>query len=108
MVSAFILIATGAGVFIGQMLAGWVGPATDWRLPFVIVSAPAIVIAVVMLFTTKEPPRGVCEEALIGQQTADGSCPVYSERISWAKVKVLMKVPSNWLIVMQVRRVWGR
>lgn len=74
-------------------------------MPFVIVSAPAIVIAFVMLLTTKEPPRGVCEEAIQAQGGggADGSpLAVYSERITWAKVRVLMKVPSNWLIVIQV------
>lgn len=87
-------------MFIGQMLAGWIGPATDWRWPFVIISAPAIVVAFVVLFTTEEPPRGVCEDAL--RQGPGDEVAVYSERISWAKVKVLMKVPSNWLIVLQV------
>ncbi|GAX82743.1 hypothetical protein CEUSTIGMA_g10169.t1 [Chlamydomonas eustigma] len=101
MVSAFILIATGAGVFVGQMLAGLIGPAAGWRLPFVIISVPAIMVACVMQLTTQEPPRGVCEEALQGRQGADGEVLTYNERISWAKVKLLMRVPSNWLIVMQ-------
>lgn len=46
------------------------------------------------------PQLGVCEEAL--QDVADQV--VYSERITWPKMKQLMRVPTNWLIVLQVRQ----
>ena len=97
--SAYVTIATGAGVGIGQMLSGWIGPATDWRVPFTVVAAPALVVAFIMLWTTKDPPRGVCEEALQGQ-LADGG-QAYSEKVSWAKVKRLLRSPSNWIIILQ-------
>lgn len=40
------------------------GPSIGWRWPFIIVAAPAVVCAVLMLLTVKEPPRGASEDAL--------------------------------------------
>ena len=40
------------------------GPSIGWRWPFIIVAAPAVVCAFLMLFTVKEPPRGASEDAL--------------------------------------------
>eukprot|EP00195_Chlamydomonas_chlamydogama_P007517 CAMPEP_0202907246 /NCGR_PEP_ID=MMETSP1392-20130828/41834_1 /ASSEMBLY_ACC=CAM_ASM_000868 /TAXON_ID=225041 /ORGANISM="Chlamydomonas chlamydogama, Strain SAG 11-48b" /LENGTH=249 /DNA_ID=CAMNT_0049596059 /DNA_START=60 /DNA_END=805 /DNA_ORIENTATION=+ len=31
LVSAFVQIATGAGIFVGQALSSWIAPATNWR-----------------------------------------------------------------------------
>ena len=35
-----------------------------WRLPFLLIAAPTILLAVIMVLTTVEPPRGVTEDAL--------------------------------------------
>lgn len=43
---------------------------------------------------------GAFEEALKGAY-AEGD--EYKETITWAKVRQLLKVPSNWLIFIQVR-----
>ena len=69
-------------------------------------AAPALVLDFIMLLTAREPPRGGCEAELAGVY-ADGAS--YSERISWAKVRTLLRAPSNWLIVVQVCGVvcWG-
>ncbi len=63
-ISAVVQIATGVGLAVGQALSGAVGPATNWRVPFVVVAAPSLLVAVVMQLTTREPPRGAFEEAL--------------------------------------------
>ncbi len=34
-------------------MAGFLGPSTNWRLPFVVMSVPAIALNFVMLFTAK-------------------------------------------------------
>jgi hypothetical protein len=47
-----------------QALSGSIGPATNWRVPFVVVAAPSLAVAVLMQLTTQEPPRGAFEEAL--------------------------------------------
>lgn len=47
-----------------QMVAGLLGPATSWRLPFLVMAAPTLALAVLLLLTVKEPPRG--GECLLG------------------------------------------
>ena len=57
--------ATGLGLGVGQGLAGFLGPAHGWRLPFLIVSAPAFVFATLCFFL-EEPERGSKESAILG------------------------------------------
>ncbi|KAG2447464.1 hypothetical protein HYH02_007785 [Chlamydomonas schloesseri] len=97
-VSAVVQIATGAGIAVGQALSGSIGPATNWRVPFVVVAAPSLVVALVMQLTTTEPPRGAFEEAL-QERYAEGSS--YEGSISWAKVRTLLRCPSNALVIAQ-------
>lgn len=58
--ASLVQVATGLGIGGGQLVAGMLGPATNWRLPFVVVAAPAIALALLMLATVVEPPRCVC------------------------------------------------
>ena len=78
-VSAGIGIAQGAGVALGQVLAGYVGQNGNWRMPFVLVAGPALALAFAVLMLVEEPRRGAQEAAL-----AAGS--EYSEKIEWHKV----------------------
>jgi MFS family permease len=59
--------ATALGVFavgvqIGQLIGylggGWLDEAVGWRLAFVAAGAPGLVLALVLVFTLREPPRG--------------------------------------------------
>jgi predicted MFS family arabinose efflux permease len=45
-------------LLLPQLLAGLVGPATNWRVPFVIMAAPSLLLALLLIFTVQEPPRG--------------------------------------------------
>lgn len=89
----------GAGQAIGSALAGTSG--LGWRLPFAIVGVPSVVLATVMWLTTKDPRRGGSEEALQGA-FADGKFE-YSEKLSWKKAFYLARIPTNWLMILQVR-----
>lgn len=40
-----------------QMLAGFLGPATNWRVPYLAVAAPSLLLAVLVGFTIDDPPR---------------------------------------------------
>jgi MFS family permease len=57
--AAAVQIALGGGVSGGQLLAGLLGPATNWRVPYLIVAAPSIAIALIVLLTIRDPPRCV-------------------------------------------------
>jgi predicted MFS family arabinose efflux permease len=98
-VSSVVQISTGVGLAAGQGVSGVIGPAFGWRLPFVLVAAPAIVVAVIMSFMTKEPIRGYNELHFM----SNGVSPhqQYSEHISWPKLKVLLGTPTNVLCILQ-------
>jgi predicted MFS family arabinose efflux permease len=58
-------ICINLGKAFGQMLAGFIGPTYGWRLPFVVIAVPAIMLAIVVYFTISEPSRGNQEEAVL-------------------------------------------
>lgn len=64
-VSSLVGIGVGAGISVGQGVAGFLGPRFGWRLPFVIVSVPAIVCALVVWLFVQEPERGASEEVMM-------------------------------------------
>jgi len=67
-VATFLTVATGAGIAGGQIMAGTVGPAYGWRLPFVLSAAPAILLALVSYATVHEPERGGMEHAVLAEK----------------------------------------
>lgn len=63
-VATVLTVATGAGIALGQIMAGTVGPAFGWRVPFLLAAAPAILLALVAYLTIEEPERGAMEQAV--------------------------------------------
>ena len=68
LVGAVVGMGTGVGIMLGQAVAGFVGPTYGWRLPFALISVPALVCALLVLWTVKDPPRGQMEEAALSLQ----------------------------------------
>lgn len=60
-VSACVSFGVGAGISIGQAVAGYIGPLYGWRLPFLVISIPALLCAVLVYFTVEDPKRGAME-----------------------------------------------
>lgn len=63
-VSAAVQLSVGAGLALGQGIAGFCGPSIGWRWPFVIVALPSIGVALLMVVTTQEPARGMTEASV--------------------------------------------
>lgn len=63
--ATLIGISMSAGITLGQLLAGLVGPTYGWRLPFLIIATPAILNALAVLVLANEPERGSQEHAVI-------------------------------------------
>jgi MFS family permease len=70
-VSAMVSFGVGAGISVGQAVAGFVGPTFGWRLPFLIISIPALFCAGLVYGTVKDPERGVMEPAFFETCGAD-------------------------------------
>ena len=49
------------GAAIGTLVGGWIGEYFGWRAAFVVVGLPGVIVAVVVFFTVREPPRGYSE-----------------------------------------------
>jgi predicted MFS family arabinose efflux permease len=49
------------GTLIGAVAGGWVAKNLDWRIAFLVVGLPGVLLAVVVKFCLKEPPRGYSE-----------------------------------------------
>jgi MFS family permease len=75
MVNAIVGIGTGVGISVGQGVAGFLGPTWGWRLPFVVISVPALVCAALVLFTVQDPPRGRMEAAVLASSSSSHGTP---------------------------------
>jgi MFS family permease len=64
-VSAVVSFGTGAGISVGQAIAGFLGPTFGWRLPFLVVAVPAILVAVAVFIFVEDPERGGMEQAVL-------------------------------------------
>jgi len=49
------------GVMFGYLLGGWIKEFFDWRVAFLAVGLPGLVLALLVRFTVREPPRGGAE-----------------------------------------------
>lgn len=57
------LFALGAniGIFAAFFLGGWLAQHYGWRATFQVVALPGLALAVLALFTLREPPRGLSD-----------------------------------------------
>ncbi|MBS0360716.1 MAG: MFS transporter, partial [Proteobacteria bacterium] len=59
------------GSMLGLILGGWIAGAFSWRMAFVVVGAPGLIIALLIKLLIKEPPRGHSEVAQHPQVAED-------------------------------------
>ena len=95
-----VVVSQGAGASVGQIIAGGF-TGLDWRMPFVIVSVPALLVAALTARTCRDPVRGSAEPALQPAVSAEGF--VYDEHLSWRKIRQLCTTHTNVLVILQVR-----
>jgi len=62
--TALAIYALGipVGTMIGNLAGGWINEAFDWRTAFVVVGLPGLVLALIVVFTVREPARGASEQ----------------------------------------------
>ena len=103
--AAFVGLAMGLGIAIGQLVAGTLGPSHGWRLPFIIVASPNFVLGVLFLATIAEPARGRAEAGLSDLSEAalatGGDAIVHGGAITRESYRNLFRVRSNLLIFLQ-------
>lgn len=60
------VLGTGGGMMVGGLLADAIG----WRMTFVALGIPGIILGIVLYFTVKEPPRGRYDSGSESQKQA--------------------------------------
>lgn len=58
---AIILLGTPFGFLLGSLVGGAIAQAWGWRATFIVMSIPGIVVAALLIFVLREPPRGLVE-----------------------------------------------
>jgi predicted MFS family arabinose efflux permease len=58
---SIVMLGTPAGTFLGSLVAGSVGQAYGWRYAFYALGIPGIVVALLVYFVLREPPRGLVD-----------------------------------------------
>ncbi|MEJ5362900.1 MAG: MFS transporter [Spirochaetota bacterium] len=96
--AAWIGLAQGLGIAVGQLMAGFIGPVYGWRLPFILVAIPNFILAIIYLLFVKEPQRGKTEESL--RELIEAGI-AYTGRINWKEYKNLFKIKTNILVFLQ-------
>lgn len=84
--SAMAIFGLGSpiGVFIGFLVGAWVAQAAGWRFALFAFGAPGLVVALVLYYTLRDPPRGHADgvAADLSPSTPD---MVAAFRTLWAK-----------------------
>lgn len=82
--TAMAIFGTGInwGILIGFLVGGWINEWYGWQAAFLIVGLPGLIIAAVVRFTVKEPPRGLSEGA---DPSAQGAPPAFGEVLRWLR-----------------------
>jgi len=83
--SALSFYSTGVnfGILFGFLFGGWLDQFFGWRVAFMVVGLPGILLALIVRFTLKEPMRGLAEK----RQVSDESIP-FTQVVSllWSRI----------------------
>jgi MFS family permease len=68
-------LGVNIGLLIAYLAGGWLSENYGWRMTFVIVGLPGLLIAAILFLTVKEPRRGGADISTATQPAADTSAP---------------------------------
>lgn len=60
-VLAIVTLGSPIGFLVGQAAGGWIASNWGWRTAFVALGVPGVLVALLVLLTLREPPRGLAE-----------------------------------------------
>lgn len=92
--SALASIVMGAGMLLGQVMSGVLGPSHGWRSPFLFFSIPGLLFSLVTL-KMEPPPRGA-QEGAVQESNAD-----YNGSINMGALLEIFKIPTNVCLFLQ-------
>jgi len=73
------------GSMVGNFVGGWGADELGWRMTFFLVGIPGIFVALLILGTLKEPPRGLSENRVIQQDNSPPPAMKTVFKFLWTK-----------------------
>ncbi len=61
-------LGVNIGLLLAYLVGGWLSEFYGWRITFIAVGVPGLVIAALLYFTTKEPERGAADPLLAAEK----------------------------------------
>lgn len=95
---AWMTTVMGLGQILGQVVSGYMGPSTGWRLPFIIVSVPTLLVLLAFFLVVREPSRGAAEQG-IDSLVAQGY--LYPRSIRFRDYLRLFSIRTNLFLFIQ-------
>ena len=80
---AFYSSGVNVGVLIGFLLGAWIQAAFGWRMAFLVVGLPGVLVALLLRFTVVEPERGMSENIV---DTGEAPGIAATLKFLWGKV----------------------
>jgi len=65
----FYFTGVNFGIMFGFLLGGWLNEAFGWRVAFLVVGAPGIILAIIARYTLAEPGRGLTENRVVSAES---------------------------------------
>ena len=90
------------GTMFGAVAGGWIAQNLDWRMAFMLVGLPGVIVAILLKVFVKEPPRGYSDR-LVAQQAADAPALEGDETAP----AVHAKPPSILAVAKRIFGKWG-
>jgi len=76
------------GAMIGAIAGGWLAKNFGWRVAFMVVGLPGVVMALMIKLIVKEPPRGHSEPAGTSAHSAAGAHQAGEGFVAWAGAEI--------------------
>lgn len=73
------------GSMLGAASGGWIADHLSWRVAFVIVGVPGILLAIVLKLVAREPPRGMSEPTQVAQPVEPPPIRAVAQRLFGAR-----------------------
>lgn len=89
------VLGTGGGLILGGLLGEWLG----WRMTFLVLGIPGILLGVILYFTVKEPPRGRYDS---GNEDTKQATDIQRTLKSLASNKVYVRVGLSYAMLTMV------
>lgn len=71
------------GVMFGYLAGGWINEFFGWRIAFMVVGLPGVLLAVFVYFFLREPPRGMSEKQI--EATAEQPAMMDVFHVLWSR-----------------------